>query len=69
MALTNAQRQKLYNDRQKREVTRAIVWAPPFFLEYLIHVGAIAAEQTADPKALGEAIMEWAKHMVAVDLA
>ncbi len=67
MALTNAQRQKLYNARQRREVTRAVVGAP-IFLDYLIRIGAIAAERTADPTALGDAIMEWAGHMMSADL-
>jgi hypothetical protein len=66
---TAAARQKLYRSRQARGITLAIIEAPPFFLEYLIHIGAVADAQTADPKALGEAIMKWAGHMMAVDLA
>jgi hypothetical protein len=63
-----AERQKLRRIREGLGLTRANVWAPPVFLEYLISIGSIAPAQTNDPDALGDAIMEWAAIMQAVDI-
>ena len=57
---TPAERQALWRIRETLGLIKAYTWAPPGFVEYLIDLGAITPTESADPDALGNAILTWA---------